>query len=102
MRLPLMVGCRVVVVCLPHRRCRLVEGVVLVCRRRLVVFVLADQQELYRLGPHRPPEVPVCRSRRHCRRSPRRPFECDCLLVLHPWASVVGGCEMGLLHRRAE
>ena len=95
-RMPLMGGCRVVVVCQPHPRCRLVEDDVLVCRRHLVVFVLAGQQKLYRLGPHRSPEVPVCRSRRHCRSSTRRPFECGCLLVLHQWASVVGGCDMVL------
>ena len=92
-QVPVVVGRRVVVECLSHRRCRLVEDVAVECRRHLVVFVLAGQQRLHRLGPHRSSEVPVCRSRRHCRSSTRRPFECGCLLVLLLWASVEGDCE---------
>ena len=101
-RLPLMGGCRVEVVCQTHPRCRLVEDVVRVGRRHLVVFVLAGQQNLYRLGLHRLPEVPVCRSRRYCLSSTWRPFECGCLLDIYPWASVVGGCEMVLPYHRTE
>ena len=48
-RFLLLGGCRVVVVCQTHPRCRLVGDVVLVCRRHLVVFVVAGQQMLYRL-----------------------------------------------------
>ena len=58
-------GCRVVVVCQAHPRCRLVDCAVLVRRWHLVVFVVAGQQRLKRLGPHRSQDVPVCQSRHH-------------------------------------
>ena len=92
-RLPQEVGCRLVVVRLPHRRCRHVESVVLVYRRCVVVFVLVNPPVLCRPGPHRPPEVPECRSRRPHWRCMQQRLECDYLQVLLPWVSAVDGYE---------
>ena len=91
-RMPLMVRCRVVVECQPHRCLRLVEGVVHV-----------SPESLFRHSQRRlPPYVPECRSRRRCLSSPWRASECDCLQVLLQWASVEGESETVSLIRRTE